>query len=214
MQNLSFLQKQDIAARGDGSMRKRIGLLLIALICLSACGGPHEFSGTQFPESTPARQIVGLSGDSAFTLSEHEGKVVTLFFGFTYCPDICPTTLSEIQQAYTQADATPDDLSVVFVTVDPERDTPEVAAKYAAAFNEEFLGVHVPVAEQEALKKNYFLFVEKQFEDGETSGDNYLIAHTDSIYLIDRTGNLRTVYRSSDLVIEDFAADLSHLIAN
>lgn len=190
-----------------------IGLLLLTLL-VSACGRPHEFSGNELPESTVAAEIIGLSGESTFQLSEHDGKVVALFFGFTYCPDICPLTLSEIQQAYDQIEATPDDVTVAFVTIDPERDTPVVASTYASAFNSDFIGVHVPLAEQEALKAAYFAFAEKEYQNGETSGDNYLVAHSDNVYLIDRAGNLRVVYRGTDLVVEDFASDLAHLIAN
>lgn len=194
-------------------VHRLICLLLIALT-LSACGRPHEFSGTEFPESNPAAEIIGLSGESTFQLSEHEGKVVAIFFGFTDCPDFCPIVLSKIQQAYSQIGATTDDVTVAFVTIDPERDTPDVAATYASAFNEDFIGVHVPMAEQEEMKQAYFLFAEKEFQNGETSGDNYLMAHSDNVYLIGRDGNIRVYYRGNDLVTEDFANDLEHLIAN
>lgn len=196
------------------SIRKQLACLLLLTFVLSACGKPHQFSGTEFPDLLPAPEIVGQFGDSVFRLSEHKGKVVAIFFGFTFCPDICPLTLSEIERAYKQAEALPEDVAVVFVTIDPERDTPEAAKTYAAAFNKDFIGVHVPVAEQESLKKAYFLFAEKQVEEGKSAGNSYLVAHTDNVYLIDREGNWRAVYRSSDLVVEDFAADLSHLIAN
>lgn len=185
----------------------------------TACSKPYELKGSEFPDNIPAPEIVGLSDDTPFQLSEHEGKVVVIFFGFTYCPDICPLTMAEIRQAYDQInnaqdDTGSDDMVVIFVTVDPERDTPDAVATYASAFHGDFIGVYVPLEEQEALRKSYFLFVEKEYTNGETAGDDYLVAHTDNIYLVDRAGNLRAFFRGSDFALEDLVADLQHLVSN
>lgn len=194
-------------------IHKYILLFTILLICV-ACSKPYEFKGTEFPNIRPAPEIAGVVGDEAFSLSNLQGKVVVAFFGFTYCPDVCPMTLAEVGQAYDQVEATSDDVAVVFVTVDPERDTPERLNDYVSAFNADFYGVHVPLADQEAAKKGYFVVAEKDFLDGDTDSDNYLVAHSDNIYLIDRAGKLRVVYRSSDLTVDDLASDVEHLLAN
>lgn len=188
-------------------------LFALLLICVS-CSGPHEFAGTEFPNIRTAPEIVGAAKGQEFQLSGLQDKVVVVFFGYTYCPDICPITMSEVQQAYEQAGATAEDVAVVFATVDPERDTPEVMDAYASAFNADFFGVHVGVDEQEEVKKGYFVVAEKEDVVGDAESENYLVIHSDNIYLIDRDGNLRVVYRSSDLIVKDFASDIAHLMAN
>lgn len=192
----------------------QLGVLFVLLLLCVSCSKPHEFAGTEFPNIDAAPEIVGIAKGQDFQLSSLDDKVVIVFFGYTYCPDICPITMSEIQRAYEQTGATAEDAAVLLVTVDPERDTPEVLDAYASAFDPDFFGVHVEVAEQDQLKKNYFVFAEKEAVDDDAENANYLVTHSDQVYLIDRDGNLRVVYRGADLVVEELASDIAYLMAN
>lgn len=119
-----------------------------------------------------------------YTLAELEGKWTFLFFGYTYCPDICPTTLSMLSSMLKQlekdADAS-EDVQVLFVTVDPHRDKPEAIAAYLAHFHDEFTGIIADEAKTRALADQFgAMFFKEQVKDA----DNYLMAHASSIYLV------------------------------
>jgi len=128
------------------------------------------------------------------SLADYKGKVVVLFFGYTHCPDVCPTTMAELSQALQQLG--PEDakrVQVLFVTVDPERDTPELMAQYVPAFNPTFVGLRP--ADQEQLTK-----VTKDFRvyyakvPGKTP-DSYTMDHTAASYVFDTDGKLRLFAR-------------------
>lgn len=95
------------------------------------------------------------------SLGDFKGKVVVLFFGFTQCPDVCPTTLSEVAAALHEVGAKSNDVQVLFVTVDPERDTPELLAQYVPAFNPGFLGLRGSQAEIETAARMFKVFYQK-----------------------------------------------------
>ncbi|MCB0065295.1 MAG: SCO family protein [Caldilineaceae bacterium] len=171
-----------------------ISILLLLSLLLGACSKPHQFSGTVFDETGQAFDFTGTNYDgSAFQLSDHRGEVVLLFFGYTFCPDICPLTLTDLSTLYEQLGEQANNLTVVFVTVDPERDTLETMASYVPAFNSEFYGVRVEGEMYEAMKKAYGLYVEKRAIEG-ADADTYFVDHTGIIYLIDKEGNLSEVF--------------------
>src|SRR5215210_6628433 len=133
-------------------MNKRIllvGLTSFLLVSAVAVGvflfsKPAGFRATSFEEPYPAAPEIELTraNGNSFRLSEMRGNVVLLFFGYTSCPDICPTTLAELKQALEKLDAEDaQQVRVLFVTVDPQRDTPERVQEYVDHFNGDFIGL-------------------------------------------------------------------------
>lgn len=171
-------------------------LLLFTLAqLLSSCSKPHVFNGTTFDETGPAFDFAGVNYDgSPFRLSEQRDKVVLIFFGYTFCPDICPFTLADMNTLATQLGEQAADVAVVFVTVDPERDTLEKLATYIPSFNPDFYGVRLEGEMYEATKTAYGVYVEKRPVEGSEVPDGYFVDHTGIIYVIDKAGNLAEVF--------------------
>ena len=142
-----------------------------------------------------------------FTLTNHHGsrvqlkdfqeKVVILNFGYTNCPDICPLVLTRLKNLYQQLGEQAPAVQVLFITYDPLRDTPELLKKYLPHFHESFIGLTGTEEEISAILKQYGAVAIKQEVD---TAVGYLLAHTDYIYLIDRQGLIRALYRSSDSI--------------
>ncbi|MBS0319258.1 MAG: SCO family protein [Proteobacteria bacterium] len=122
------------------------------------------------------------------TLADFRGKVVVMFFGYTHCPDVCPTTLAQLSQTMQQLGPDADRVQVLFVTVDPERDTPAMLAKYVPAFDKRFLGLYGTADETAATAKAYKVLYEKVA--GPTP-DDYTMNHSAGTYLYDPQGRLR-----------------------
>jgi protein SCO1/2 len=123
------------------------------------------------------------------TVSEKtfSGKPVAMFFGFTYCPDICPTTLARLAALLTEMGPDADKLQVILVSVDPERDTPEVLKSYLSAFNPRFVGLTGTTAQLAAFAKNYRFYYRKvPLEDG-----GYTVDHSAGVYLFKATGEFQ-----------------------
>ncbi|GHC96553.1 photosynthetic protein synthase I [Pseudorhodoferax aquiterrae] len=141
------------------------------------------------------------------TLADFKGQAVLLFFGFTQCPDVCPTALARAAQARALLGALGQRVQVVFVTVDPERDTPAVLQAYTSAFDPSFLGLHSTLEETAALAKNFKAHYKKV-----PTGSSYTMDHTALTYVYDPAGRLRVVLRH-DQSAEQFAQDLRRLLA-
>ena len=122
------------------------------------------------------------------TLADFRGKVVVLFFGYTHCPDVCPTTLAELSKVMKVLGPDADRVQVLFVTVDPERDTPAVLARYVAAFDPRFLGLYGDAAATRGAAKEFKVFYEKH--QGTVPGE-YSMDHSAGTYVIDSKGRLR-----------------------
>ena len=182
---------------------------------LGAACGRHEFTGTVFEEARPAAPIRGQNFDGApFDLADLTGDPVLLFFGYTFCPDICPLTMMELAAAQEALDReAPDlaaDLKVVFVSVDPQRDSLARLEPYIHAFDPRFFGVRIPDTELEALKQAYGLYTGAA--EGHSLDDEfYLLDHTSRIFLIDPEGNWRALF-SADVTAETLVADLRELL--
>ena len=192
-----------------------VGLMSFLLIGVVAAGvfffsEPAGFRGTTYAEPYPVAPEIELrraNGDN-FRLSEMRGKVVVLFFGYTSCPDICPTTMAELRQALEQLGSQAEQVQVLFVTVDPERDTPERVQEYADHFNPKFIGLSGSEAEVARVWNDYGVF--REIVKG-TSAAGYLVNHTARITLIDQQGNLRVSF-PFDTPVEDIVHDLKLMI--
>ena len=130
-----------------------------------------------------------------FRLEQLEGRPAMLFFGYTYCPDICPVTLSKMAAVYRLLDLEPTDLQTIFVTVDPERDTQEKLAEYLAYFQIGALGLTSTPDKIDAVVRQYggYYTLNKQGESA-----NYLADHSTYTYLIDQQGQVRFLFRPGD----------------
>ena len=143
------------------------------------------------------------------TLGDFKGKVTVVFFGYTQCPDVCPTTMAELAQVKKSLGPDGDKLQAVFVTIDPERDTPEILKSYMASFDPSFIALRGSLAQTEAAAKEFKVFYAKV--PGKVEG-TYTMDHTAGSYVIDAKGNLRLFERygaDSDAL----AADVKTLIA-
>ena len=142
------------------------------------------------------------------TLADFRGKVVVLFFGFTHCPDICPTTLADMAAVMKKLGPEAARVQVLFVTVDPERDTPDIMAKYVPAFDPGFLGLSGDVAATQRAAKEFKIFYEKR--PGGAPGA-YSVDHSAQSYVLDAKGQLRLFVRH-DRIAQDLAEDLRTLL--
>jgi protein SCO1/2 len=134
--------------------------------------------------------LVG-SNDRPVTLSEFRGKPVLLYFGYTTCPDACPTTLADLRMAMQELGSDKDQVQVLFVSVDPERDTAERLAAYLKYFDPSFIGLTGSVADIEAIASRYGVFFQK---DTTKSAADYLMDHTSAVLLLDADGKLRLMF--------------------
>jgi protein SCO1 len=124
----------------------------------------------------------------AVTLATFAGKVVTVFFGFTQCPDVCPTTMAEMAEVMKGLGEKAKDLQVLFITIDPERDTPALLKQYVPAFHPSFLGLYGDKAAIEATAKAFKVFYQKV--PGKSAG-SYSMDHTAGSYVFDKAGKVR-----------------------
>ena len=169
-------------------------LLASAGIVLSACqpGKPQfrgiDITGVDYAQNLRATDFNG----QPRTLADFRGKVVVLFFGYTQCPDVCPTTLQELLEVKQALGADGDKLQAVFVSLDPERDTPEVLKAYLANFDESFVGLSGTADEIAAVAKDFKIFFKKV--PGKVEG-TYTLDHSAGTYLFDPQGRLRVYER-------------------
>jgi len=188
-------------------------LLLLGVVAASVFlfSKPAGFRGTRYAEPYPPAPEIELTRDNgaSFRLSEMRGNIVLLFFGYTSCPDICPTTMAELKQALETLDKNDaKQVQVLFVTVDPERDTPERVQEYVDHFNPDFMGLSGTESELAEVWKDYGVF--REIMEG-TSAAGYLVNHTARVTLIDRNGNLRLSY-AFDTPVDSIVHDLKLLL--
>ena len=159
------------------------------------------------PSSAPEFSLLGSDG-SEVTLARYRGKVVLLSFGFTYCAAVCPTTLATLAQARGKLGKAADSVQVIFVTVDPERDDAAHLRDYLVAFDPGFIGATGAPDALAAVRKEYGVTAVKH-----GTGADYVMAHTSSIFLIDRAGKLRAMMPFGHNAA-DFVNDIQYLLAN
>ena len=140
-------------------------------------------------------------------LGDYQGKAVALFFGYTHCPDICPTTMLEYQQVMKLLGKDADRVQVLFVSIDPQRDTPPVLAGYVPFFDKRFMGLTGSPAQVQAVASQYKIVAQRQArKDG-----GYTMDHSAGSYLFDTRGQLR-VYVPYGTPSADIAHDLQQLL--
>jgi protein SCO1/2 len=183
--------------------------VVLAAAILGGCSG----SGPSFRNT----DITGADYGKDFALTDHNGKTRTLadfrgkavvmFFGYVRCPDVCPTTLAELKAAKDQLGEDGKRLQVLFVTVDPERDTRDLLAKYVPAFDPSFLGLYGDAAATARVAKEFKVFYQKA--PGKTPG-SYTVDHTAGSYVFDPQGRLRLFVRQGN--VPNLVADLKTLL--
>lgn len=169
-------------------MRNLFLLLLVAL--LAGC------EKTRLPSPFHASDISAIFKEADFHLTDHNGKprmladfrgkVVVLFFGYTHCPEVCPTTLADLAQAMKMLGNDAGKVQVLFITIDPERDKPEMMAKYVPAFDPSFLGLYGNAQTTEKVAKSFFVTYKKL-----ESESGYDLEHTAGTFLVDPKGRVR-----------------------
>jgi len=203
----------------DALPARRVRVLILASLGLLAAAVavwlllprllPYNYHGTALEPAKPVADFtLAGSGGKPVKLSDFRDKLTVLYFGYTYCPDVCPTTLAELAQGLQGLGRKADQVQVAMVTVDPERDTPEVLAKYVANFDPRFIGLSGTPDQIAAAAASLGIYYQKH--DG-SAATGYLVDHTASVAVIDQNGYLRLVfpYGTSG---EDIASDLAHLL--
>ncbi len=180
------------------TMLRHLLALAACVVLLAACDGKPPEPKAAFANT----DITGLDYAKNFRLTDHtgqartlvdyQGKVVLVFFGFTQCPDVCPTTLQEMVELKKQLGADGDKLQVLFVTVDPERDTQEILAGFVPAFDPSFVALRGDAAQTAQVAKDFKVFAQKV---PTADGKSYSVDHTAGSYVFDQKGRLRLFVR-------------------
>lgn len=188
---------------------RRFWSITICSLALAACEGA---SGPRFRST----DITGVPYGQTLELADHagqprrledwRGKAVVLFFGFTHCPDVCPTTLADIAQAIRTLGPDADRVQVLMVSLDPERDEPGALGKYVTAFDPRFIGLRGDLAATRKVAAEFKIYFEKRKQ-----GDGYTVDHSAQSYVIDPQGRLRLLVRH-DRIAQDLAHDLRALL--
>ncbi len=184
-------------------MLRRTALLTLALAAAGCMENKPQFKAIDITGADYAKDFRLTDADGRErTLADFRGQAVVVFFGFTQCPDVCPTTLGEIAQAKKLLGADGDKLQAVFITVDPERDTPEILKAYTANFDPGFVALRPTPQQLPALAKDFKVYYKKV--EGKTPG-NYTMDHTAASFVYDPQGRLRlyTRYGSGPQAIAD-----------
>lgn len=191
-----------------------LSLAPLSLILLSACGEQATWHNTDITGNLPALDfdMTRVNDGKSVTAADYRGKVVLLFFGFTNCPDVCPMTLSNVGQVLKRLGPAADTVRVLFVTVDPDRDTPSALAQYVASFGFPVDGLRGDANALAALARRYRVAYSTR---PSVTGQDYEVTHSSGIYAFDRRGTPRLLISSLAIQNPDFdgaAADLQRIV--
>lgn len=187
-------------------------IVSVCLLLLAACGqSPHKFHLTDVTghQADLALFQAPTAEGKILTAEDLRGKVVVLYFGYTHCPDICPTTLSKLKAVTQRLGKQANDLQVIFVTVDPKRDTPPVLEHYIHSFSPQFIALR-PDPEEVLPKMTSRYHLAYSYGKPDASG-NYTVDHTSSLLVFDQTGRMRLI-GGHDSDIKAITSDLTYLI--
>lgn len=191
-------------------LARTLTLLVAFTLLLAGCARAYELKGTAYPPDKVAADFTLATADGqTFRLGDHRGELLLLFFGYTSCPDICPTTLAEAKQILDGLGKQADRVRFLFITVDPERDTPERLAAYTGLFHPAIIGLTGDPTELARVQQAYGIMAEK--EQLSDSAVGYVINHTSRMFLVDANGHLRLSY-AYGTPVADIVADLRHLL--
>lgn len=187
--------------------------LLVLLLGLASCGekAPSAFKNVEITGADFGRSLQGFQDHSGkpTSLRDFSGKVVVVFFGYTFCPDVCPTALTRFAEVMKQLGTDAGGVQVLFVTLDPERDTLERLAGYVPWFHPTFVGLRGDAAATAAAAREFKVYYARS--DGR-DGANYAIDHSAGAYVIDRAGRIR-LYLRDDAPIDAVVSDLQRLLS-
>ena len=192
-------------------MKRRLVLLTAAVLAACSAEKPKpafkniDITGAEYAKALALPDADGKTR----TLAEFQGKVVIVFFGFAQCPDVCPTTLAEIAEVRTKLGADGAKVQPVFITVDPERDTPAVLKEYVKPFGSDVVALRGTLEETQATARSFKVFFAKN--PGKTE-DSYTVDHTAGSYVFDKKGQVRLFVRYGGGV-ESWLDDLKLLLA-
>ena len=205
-QNLIFYTILGIIAFIGGGL---IGFLLLRVISTGSVRAPHEFHGfiLETPEVLGEFTLNDPAGN-AVNLSDFRGQVTLVYYGYRHCPDVCPATLSELMNMMEVLGPKSDQVQVIMVSVDPERDTPEKLGQYVSYFHPDFIGLTGTPDQLTAATVPYGIFYEKH-EGSEASG--YLIDHSAGVLLFDREGYLKEMFPFG-IQGENIATDVEYFL--
>jgi protein SCO1/2 len=186
---------------------RSVAAVVLALLMV-ACS-PPAFKAVDITGAEYARNFaLESAGGGPRKLADYRGKVVVIFFGFTQCPDVCPTTLSDLAEVRKRLGADGERLQVIFVTIDPERDTPAVLTQYVPGFDPSFVALYGTPEQIAATAKEFKIFYQKV--PGKTA-TSYTMDHTAGSYVIDKDGRVRLFIRHGASV-DEIVSDLKKLL--
>ena len=169
----------------------------------------HHFNAVDLTGASYAQQFSLPDFDGKVrTLADFKGKVTAVFFGYTQCPDVCPTTMHDLGDAMKQLGPLADKVQVLFITVDPERDTPQLLSQYVPAFDKRFLGLTGTLPEIDKTAKDFHVYYQKV--PGTAKG-SYSMDHTAGLYIYDPEGRIR-VFASNTAPLDSIVHDLKILL--
>jgi len=192
--------------------RAWLGLLATGLIAAAGCGGPARpsFKATDITGAAFARQLslTDHHGNTR-TLEDFKGKVIVVFFGYTQCPDVCPATLAALREVREKLGPDGKRMQVLFVTVDPERDTQQLLSLYVPAFDPDFLGLYGNLDETARTAKEFKIFYTKNPGKTPTS---YTVDHSAGVYMFDTKGRIR-LFATHGQSVDAYLSDIRALLA-
>jgi protein SCO1/2 len=185
-------------------------LLLCLTLLFAGCSQPPSFKSTDISGSDWGKDIALTDHQGQpRRLADFKGKAVVVFFGYTQCPDVCPTTLSSMREVLSRLGDDAGRVQVLFVTLDPARDTAPLLAEYVTAFHPSFIGLYGDEAAIAAVARDFKVFYARQ---PGTTADSYSIDHSTGSYAFDPQGRLRLLIRYGEAP-DNVASDLKLLLA-
>lgn len=221
-------------AKSDLHMKTKLLAALIGVALLAGC--TDDSSQTKVATGPVASEsdfygtdITGIDYQTDFKLIDHngkprtmadfQGKVTLVFFGFTNCPDVCPTTLARMGGAVNQLGADGENVQGLFITLDPSRDTVEVVKEYVARFHPSFLGLRGEEETLQTITKNYHVHMKSHAKKDEHAGhgehveEDYMVEHSGAVFVLDQAGKLRLIFVGADWTSDQMARDLKRLLS-
>lgn len=193
---------------------QRLAIIIAALLFIASAETGNAWNSTNVSGALPPLRfaMTEAADGKAVTEANFKGKIVLLYFGYTYCPDVCPATLLNITNMVGSLGKRADDVRVLFVTVDPARDSLPILRKYTHAFAPEIVGLRGTPNEIAALAKRYRVTYSAQ---PATKGGRYEVTHSSAVYVFDREGNIRLLFSGlaeSNANLAPEKADLQELV--